>query len=113
MLTVRLSPEKGRADSLHRHLTKLLSTLPTLPGFTGGHLLRTETPNAAPTAEQKIRGGDGVADWVLLVSGYAGEALAKVAGAELGATALEQAGALPSSASSLYRLSYALTPSDL
>lgn len=113
MLTLRFSPGEGRAETLHRHLTELLSKLPTLPGVTGGHLLRTETPNAAPTAEQKIRGGDGVADWVLLVSGYAGEALAKVAGAELAATALEGAGALPSPVSSLYRLSYALMSSDL
>src|SRR5918995_591556 len=110
MLTVRLSPEKGRADSLHRHLTNLISRLPTLPGFTGGHLLRTATPDSAPTAEQKIRGGDAVADWVVLVSGYGGEALGELAGAELGASALGGTGALPSAASSLYRLSYALTP---
>ena len=58
MLTLRFSPGEGRAETLHRHLTELLSRLPTLPGVTGGHLLRTETPNAAPTAEQKIRGGD-------------------------------------------------------
>jgi len=64
----------------------MLPRLPTLPRVTGGHLLRTETPNAAPTTE-KIRGDDAVADWVLVVSGYAIEALAKVAGAELGATA--------------------------
>jgi len=113
MLTLRFSPAPGRAQTLHDSLRLLLAKLPTLPGLTGGHLLRTETPDAAPTKEETIRGRDAVADWILLVSGYETEALETIAGAELGATALEQAGALPSSAASLYRLSYALTPSDL
>jgi len=113
MLTLRFSPGEGRAETLHRHLTELLSRLPTLPGVTGGHLLRTETPEAPATAEQKIRGGDAVADWIVLVSGYDSEVLERVAEAELGASALENAGALPSLAASLYGLSYALTPTDL
>jgi hypothetical protein len=113
MLTLRFSPSVGRANHLDRNLRPVLANVPRLPGITGGHLLRTETPNAPTTAEQKIRGGDAVADWIILVSGYDPEALEKVAGAELGATSLEQAGGLSSSAASLYRLSYALTPYDL
>jgi hypothetical protein len=113
MLTLRFSPSVDRANDLDRNLGPVLANVPRLPGITGGHLLRTETPNAPTTAEQKIRGGDAVADWIILVSGYDPEALEKVAGAELGATSLERAGGLSSSAASLYRLSYALTPYDL
>ena len=113
MLTLRFSPALGQAEALHRNLRPLLARLPTSPGITGGHLLRTETPNAPATAEQKIRGGDAVADWIILVLGYDSEALEEAAAAELGATSLKQAGALFTIASSLYRLSYALTPYDL
>jgi hypothetical protein len=113
MLTVRFSPAVGQADALHRNLRSLLARLPTSPGITGAHLLLTETPDAPATAEQKIRGGDAAADWIILVSGYDPEALEKVAAAELGATSLQQAGAVSSTAPSLYRLSYTLTPYDL
>jgi hypothetical protein len=113
MLTLRFSPAVGQAEALHRNLRPLLAQLPSSPGVTGSHLLRTETPNAPTTAEQKIRGGDAAADWIILVSGYDLEALEKVAAAELGATSLEQAGTLSSTAPTLYRLSCALTPYDL
>jgi hypothetical protein len=113
MLTLRLSPADGLAQSLRETLKPLLARMPAVPGLTGSHLLRTETPNAPATAEQKIRGGDAVADWVILVSGYDTEVLRKVPETELGVPALEQAGALPSLASSLYSLSYSLAPADL
>jgi hypothetical protein len=113
MLTLRLSPAAGRAGALHHNLKQLLATLPGRPGLTGAHLLRTDTPDVAPTAEQKIRGGDAVADWVILVSGYESGAVEQVAREELGATGLEQAGAQPSPAASVYRLSYALASNDL
>lgn len=113
MWTLRFSPAVGEAQTLHHNLKPLLTRLPMLRGVTGAHLLRTETPNTAQTAEQTIRGGDAVADWVLLVSGYALEALKEVVRGELGPAALEQAGALPSASAALYRLSYALTPGDL
>jgi hypothetical protein len=113
MLTLRFSPAVGQADALHRNLRSLLARLPTSPGITGAHLLLTETPDAPATAEQKIRGGDAAADWIILVSGYDREALEKGAAAELGATSLQQAGTLSSTAPSLYRLSYTLTPYDL
>jgi hypothetical protein len=113
MLTVRFSPAVGQADALHRNLRSLLARLPTSPGITGAHLLLTETPDAPATAEQKIRGGDAAADWIILVSGYDPEALEKVAAAELGAMPMQQAGTLSSTAPTLYRLSYTLTPYDL
>jgi hypothetical protein len=113
MLTLRFSPAVGRAEALHRHLRQVLASMPGMPGLTGGHLLRTETPSAPTTTEQKIRGGDAVADWIILVSGYDPEALGRAAGAQLGAVALEQAGALSSPAASLHRLAHALLPLDL
>jgi hypothetical protein len=113
MLTLRFSPAVGQAEALHRNLRPLLARLPARPGITGAHLLRTETPDAPATAEQKIRGGDAVADWIILVSGYDSKSLGNVATAELGATHLDQVGAQTSTTTSLYRLSYASTPYDL
>jgi hypothetical protein len=113
MLTLRFSPAVDQAEALHRNLRPLLAKLPARPGITGAHLLRTETPDAPATAEQKIRGGDAVADWIILVSGYDSKSLGNVATAELGATHLDQVGAQTSTTTSLYRLSYASTPYDL
>ena len=55
------------------------TTLPTLPqrkGLTGAHLLESQPMPAVQTAEQKIRGGDASADWVMLVGGYHASSLA-------------------------------------
>ena len=64
LATVRFSPTSG------------LPRLPQGQGLTGAHLLESQPMPAAPTAEQKIRGGDASADWVLLVGGYDADALA-------------------------------------
>ncbi len=57
----------------------LTSELPELPrgqGLTGAHLLQSVPMAATPqTTEQKIRGGDASADWVLLIGGYDREAV--------------------------------------
>jgi hypothetical protein len=113
VMTLRLSPAAGRADDLHRNLQPVLAKLAERPGLTGGHLLQTDTPDMAPTAEQKIRGGDAAADWILLISGYDPGAIEQTSVEELGSKALERAGALPSSVGSLYRLSYSLASGDL
>lgn len=102
LLTLRVSPGEGGADSLRRFLREAFTHLAERPGVAGGHLLRTETPDAAATTEQKIRGGDGVADWIVLVPGYSAEALEKIVG-EL---------ALPGALAGLYQLAYAVTPAD-
>ncbi|MBN9529192.1 MAG: hypothetical protein J0H82_23480 [Alphaproteobacteria bacterium] len=78
MRTLRLSPAPGRADDLRRRLATVLAVIPDRPGLTGAHLLRTETPDLAPTTEQRIRGGDAVADWIILLSGYDHDAVAAV-----------------------------------
>ncbi|CAN5207720.1 hypothetical protein BH11PSE9_BH11PSE9_00430 [soil metagenome] len=114
MLTIRLSPAPGQAQALRDHLCPLLADLPQRAGVTATHLLQTQTPQAASTAEQKIRGGaDGVADWIVLVSGYEAQTLMDLAANELGAPACSAASALPTQVSALYRLSYTMTPNDL
>jgi len=76
---------------------KDLPQLPSRKGVTGAHLLEAQ-PMPAATEEQRIRGGDATADWVLLVGGY-------------DAGAVEQAARQPGEAvRGLYRLSYSLTP---
>lgn len=114
MLTVRLSPAAGKEQGLGAYLQQLLSALPQRPGVTAAHLLRTQTPQAAATTEQRIRGNaDGVADWIVLAAGYDVAVLQGLAEAELGAAALGGAGALPALVSAVYRLSLAMTPHDL
>lgn len=113
MLTLRLSPAPGRADALQQYLRGVLSAIPSRPGFTGAHLLRTETPAIAQTQEQKIRGGaDAAADWVVLAGGYDTDALRGFLQGELGAAALVAAGAMPAQTSSVYELRLAMTPAD-
>jgi hypothetical protein len=114
IMTLRLSPQPGQADGLQHHLMEILGKAPDQPGVTGSHLLRTETPDAAVTKEQTIRGGaDAVADWIVLVAGYDAQALVGLAEGELGTAALAARGAQPVQIRCLYRLSYALTADDL
>ena len=70
-------------------LTSGMPTLPRHPGLTGAHLLQSVPMAAVPrTTEQKIRGGDAIADWVLLVGGCDVEAIkqgcSQVAGGTVG-----------------------------
>jgi hypothetical protein len=78
LLTVRLSPEAGTAADLERWLSSLLPALPAQRGLVAAHFLKAEKPPATQTTEQKIRGGDGAADWILLVNGYDAGALESV-----------------------------------
>lgn len=113
MLTIRLSPEPGRAGRLETVLDGQLRRLPERPGLTGAHLLQTQTPDAAATREQQIRGGDAAADWIVLVSGYDPDILRSVAANDLAEPILRQAGAAPGHAASLHRLCHSITPTDL
>ena len=88
LATVRFSPREGEQPKL-----------PQCKGLTGAHLLESQPMPGAPTTEQKIRGGDGSADWVLLVGGYDIDAV-KAASAE----------AAPAGATAgLYRPAFSLT----
>jgi hypothetical protein len=106
LLTVRFSPEAGQGESLRRALQEFLSKVPNEIGLTSGHLLRTETPASAQTTEQKIRGGDAVADWIAIVSGYDARALEASVSEGLAKLGLGEA------RQDVYRLSYTATPRD-
>ena len=114
MLTLRLSPASGRDGALRNRLQEILAGMADLPGITGGHLLQTQTPAAAATKEQQIRGGaDRTADWVVLVTGYDAGVIERVKAEQLGPDALMQAGAEAGQIGALYSLSYTLTADDM
>ncbi|SMQ86195.1 hypothetical protein SAMN06295905_3498 [Devosia lucknowensis] len=87
--TVRLSPRPGEADRLRRNLEELVASVPGQEGLTSAMLLHTETPDAEPTAEQKIRGRDGAADWIVVIGGHDRAALDRVAGESTEARLIE------------------------
>lgn len=65
LATIRFSP------------TSHLPELPRGPGLTGAHLLESRPMAGAPqTIEQKIRGGDATAEWILLIGGCDAQAVA-------------------------------------
>ena len=114
VLTIRLAPDAGRAESLRRAMRALAHSVWMRPGLVGLHLLRHETPSLAATTEQKIRGnGDRVADWVLVACGYDAYALRALGEAELAEDALKALGAAPGTERHLYGLAYSATPGDV
>jgi hypothetical protein len=115
LLTVRLSPQPGQADRLRDGLVReVLPALARRPGLAAAHLLVNQPQVMPPkTEEQRMRGGDAMADWVLLVHGYDAEAVAHLSRGELGAAALAERGAAPGASVGVYRLDFALTKADL
>ncbi|MES2282160.1 MAG: hypothetical protein V4542_12170 [Pseudomonadota bacterium] len=113
MLTLRLSPADGQEASLLAWLDKLLARLADSRGITGAHLLQTRTPDAAMTHEQKIRGGDAVADWIVLLSSYDTGVLQHALANELSPQSLKAAGALAAMTHDIYALSFSLGKHDL
>ena len=114
LATIRLSPEAGREAELQTHLSETLGTLAQRPGLTGGHLLLTDTPRTgAPTTEQQIRGKDGAADWIMLLSGYDADAIEQVTADRLSPAALGALGAQDNPTIGRYRLAFTMTPQDV
>lgn len=111
-LTLRLSPQPGAAERLQAGLQDLAQRLVMHPGLVGLHLLQHESPSIALTTEQKIRGGDRVADWVLVVCGYEMAALQVLTQDSLSEAALQHMGAASTEFSGLYGLSYSAVPTD-
>lgn len=112
-LTVRLSPEPDHDPALRAHLGALVEQLPLAPGITGAHLLQTDTPSIAPTAEQKIRGlADRAADWIFIATGYDLPALQRVADSALSAQVLQEAGARPGRVAGLYSLRLSMAAAE-
>jgi hypothetical protein len=113
LATMRLSPSPGSASALADWLTaRALPPLPERKGLTAAHLLESQPMGTAQTAEQKIRGKDATADWVLLICGYDAEAVKAVTDDALSSHALVAQGALPGAAIGLYRAAYCLSSSE-
>jgi hypothetical protein len=113
LATIRLSPDSGRETDLKTALVGILRALAPKPGLTGAHLLLTDTPRtSSPTLEQQIRGADGVADWIVLVSGYDPDVVQKVVADQLSSQDLRRAGARENSTIGRYTLAFTATPSD-
>ena len=93
LATIRFSPSNRNG----------LPALPRRKGVTSAHLLESQPVPGAPTTEQKIRGKDARADWILLVAGYDVEAVKAV---------VAQA-ALPDAAGAIYRPAFSLTSKDV
>src|SRR5438105_10136395 len=94
LATIRLSPDAGREMDLKTTLVELLRELAPQPGLTGAHLLATDTPTtSSPTTEQQIRGADGAADWIVLLSGYDLDVVEKVVADQLSSSTLRLTGA--------------------
>jgi len=110
MLTIRFSPNPEAPEQLIQWLSaELLPKLPMHKGLVGAHLLQdAASTQAAPTVEQRMRGGDKAADWIVLVNGYGTDAVAGLAAAELNEAALVAEGAAPGSIARIYRLAYTL-----
>ena len=84
------------------------------PGLTGAHLLITDTPRvSAPTMEQRIRGSDAAADWIVLISGYDSGVVQEAASSQLSAPALPGIGLQETIVMGCYGLAFTMTPLDL
>jgi len=112
-LTIRLSPAQETGDTLRASLKASIDQLVDQPGCVGGHLLRHEAPAIAQTTEQKIRGNDQFADWVLLVIGYDPDVLRELAASRLSPDALVLLGAQAGAFNGLYTLSYSATAAEM
>ena len=95
MLTLTLKAQAG---------VELLSGFPARKGLVAAHMLRDAgAVQGGPTTEQKIRGADQSADWIVLVNGYDIDAVALAAD--------ELNGAVPGAITRIYRLAYTLAGS--
>ncbi|HLT00953.1 MAG TPA: hypothetical protein VK001_02195 [Geminicoccaceae bacterium] len=115
-IMILLSPAAGRATELRRWLAEeALPGLVERPGILGGHLVEGErTRSGTDTAEKRLRSGDTeFVDWVILVGGYDGDALASVRSDALSEEILARHGAASSSLRGLYRLVHCVTEADV
>jgi hypothetical protein len=115
LLTLRFSPRAGQANALEDWLSQsVLPRVATRAGLTGIHLLKTQTPaGQALTTEQAIRGGDAVADWILLANGYDPDAVGALVEGEFHEQTLVAHGAVPARLAGIYRLALSLSSREV
>lgn len=106
--TIRLSPAPSGEAELNRYLRAIAVDVPDRPGLAGFHLLVTDTPDAAPTAEQRIRGGDREADWIFRADGYEEAALRRLLEGALCEDCLLGAGAAAGPDRHVFRLCHSV-----
>ena len=114
LATIRFASAPGRRGSIAKWLaTEALPTLPGRRGITSAHLLESHVPAGPdPTTEQRIRGGDGTADAILLIGGYDADAVKAVLEDELCADRSVSHGALPGRIEGLYHPAFSLISRD-
>jgi len=102
LATLRFAPSRREKAAIVKSLAALIPQLPSRKGLSGAHLLQSQPMERLPqTAEQKIRGGDAQADWVLLVGGYDADVLQRTLETDLAA--------LPGAVAGIYRLAFSLS----
>lgn len=88
--------------------------LASKPGLTGAHLLITDTPQTrSRTTEQQIRGADGVADWIVLLSGYDPDVVRDAVSDRFSVSALQGIGAQGEPLTGRYTLAFTMTAQDV
>jgi hypothetical protein len=108
LATIRFSPAaEGGRSALKWLAAQVMPSLPQRMGLAAACLLESHSAAVPQTAEQRIRGGDGQADCVLLISGYDAEAVRAAVVGELGR--LDAHGRIDG----FYRCAYSLTSKDL
>lgn len=115
LLTIQLAAA-GRDDELRGWLTTAaLPPLPGKPGIIGAHLLQGDhAASRTETEEKRLRGTpDAIADWVVLVAGYDGDALQAVRAGQLADRELQAHGASGPPIAGIYRLLHTITEPDL
>ena len=115
LLTIRLSPAAGEEKRLRTWLMQeALPELPAKRGMVAAHLLESKKHTLlSQTQEQKLRGGDAAADWVILAEGYDSDTVTSLTTAPLSGEGFESHGASSERISAVYQLAYALTSQDV
>ncbi|MBN9006500.1 MAG: hypothetical protein J0H40_13935 [Rhizobiales bacterium] len=114
LATIRLSAGSGQEEGLSTALTATLRDLASKPGLTGAHLLITDTPQTrSRTTEQQIRGADGVADWIVLLSGYDPDVVRDAVSDRFSVSALQGMGAQGEPLTGRYTLAFTMTAQDV
>jgi hypothetical protein len=114
LATIRLSAGRGQEESLKDALVAALRDQASKPGLTGAHLLITDTPQTrSRTTEQQIRGADGVADWIVLLSGYDPDVVQDAVAARFSPSALQGMGAQGDPMAGRYTLAFTMTAQDV
>jgi hypothetical protein len=114
LATIRLSPDEEKAEALETALVETLPVLASRAGLTGAHLLITDTPKTtSPTNEQRIRGSDGAAEWIILLSGYDPEVLQDLVSDRFSSPGIQLMGAKENSIMGRDKLAFTMAPSDV